>query len=80
MSVEEILNQIDLQSEYVIVYYDSEKQQRFKLEKCLFSKTVAIRFMYVENDILIFELDEWHLFSDSITKNRDISFLHPRKF
>ena len=81
MTVNDILNNIDIQNEYVIVYYDSEKEQRVKLEECTFSRTIEIRYMYVEKDILFFELDEDHLFSgvDRITANRDIVFLNPTK-
>ena len=79
MTTSEILNNIDIQVEYVLVYYDSEKEQRFKLEECPFSRSIKINYMYIENETLFFELDEWHLFSDPITKDRNIDFLNPQK-
>ena len=79
MTTSEILNNIDIQVEYVLVYYDSEKEQRFKLEECPFSHSIKINYMYIENGTLFFELDEWHLFSDPIIQNRNIDFLNPQK-
>ena len=59
MTTREILNNIEIQVEYVLVYYDSEKEQRFKLEECPFSHSIEIKYMYIENGTLFFELDEW---------------------
>lgn len=80
MTVSEILNNIEVQGEYAIVYYDSQKQQRFKLEKCVFSESLEVQYMYVENGVLFFEIHEWLLFSSYQVKNRgDIAFLNPQK-
>ena len=78
MTVQDILNQIEIQSEYVIVIYDYEKEERLKLEECPFTKSIEIRYMYVEDDTIFFELDEHHLYSDEGTKN-GIEFLNPKK-
>ena len=79
MTVSEILCNIEVQGEYVIVVYDSEKQQRFKLEKCVFSKSLEVQYMYVENGVLFFEVHEWILFSNFQVNNRNIAFLNPQR-
>ena len=78
MTVQDILNQIEIQGEYVIVIYDFEKCERLKLDECPFTKSIQIRYMYVENDTIFFELDEYHLYADKRTEN-GISFLNPTK-
>lgn len=78
MTVRDILNQIHIQTEYVIVIYDFGKCERLKLDKCPFTESIEIRYMYVENDTIFFELDEDHLFMDKRTKH-GIAFLHPTK-
>lgn len=70
-------NDVAIQSEYEIVYYDREKNQRFKLEKCIFTKSIEIDSIYVENGIMFFEINEWHLMYNH--ENRNIEFLNPTK-
>ena len=79
MTVEEILLNIDIQCNYEIVVYDSERQGRFKLEKCPFSKSLEVQYMYTENGIIFFEIHEWLLFTSYQVKNRDITFLNPQR-
>lgn len=77
MNILDIENNIEIQSDYEIVYYDSEKEQRFKLEKCTRSKSIKIDYIYNENGTIFFELNEGHLMYD--TDNRNIDFLNPIK-
>lgn len=77
MNFLDIENNIEIQSDYEIVYYDSEKEQRFKLDKCIRTKSIKIDYIYIENGIIFFEINEWHLMYD--TDNRNIDFLNPTK-
>ena len=77
MNLLEIENDVEIQSEYEIVYYDREKNQRFKLEKCIFTKSIKIDYIYIENGTIFFEINEWHLMYNH--ENRNIEFLNPTK-
>lgn len=77
MNLLEIENDVEIQSEYEIVYYDSKKEQRFKLDKCIRTKSIKIDYIYIENGTIFFEINEWHLMYD--TDEREIGFLNPTK-
>ena len=77
MNFLDIENNIEIQSDYEIVYYDSEKEQRFKLDKCIRTKSIKIDYIYEENGTIYFEINEWHLMCG--IDNRNIDFLNPIK-
>ena len=77
MTVQDILNQIDIQNEYVLVYYDSEDNQRYKLDKCPFTMSIKVDYMYIVDNTIFFELNEDHLLADKRIINRKITFLNP---
>ena len=77
MNLLDIENNVEIQSEYEIVYYDSKKEQRFKLDKCIRTKSIKIDYIYIENGTIFFEINEWHLMYD--TDEREIGFLNPTK-
>ena len=56
MTVGEIFDNIEVQSEVCIVKFDDDKNERVELERAsAFEK--EIRFMYCENDILYIEVE-----------------------
>lgn len=66
MNLMRILGDIEIQSEYKVVIYNEIEEQRYLIEEnCNFTKTLEIKYMYVENDILFIELS-WEHFISSI--------------
>lgn len=57
MTVQDILDQIDIQCQCHVVYYDEEKNERVEIldeEKMLNSR---IQYMYSEDDEIYFEVE-----------------------
>lgn len=56
MTVGEIFDNIEVQSEVCIVKFDDDKNERVELERAS-ALEKEIRFMYCENDILYIEVE-----------------------
>lgn len=56
MTVGEIFDNIEVQSEVCIVKFDDDKNERVELERASVLEK-EIRFMYCENDILYIEVE-----------------------
>ena len=56
MTVEDLFDQVDVQSEARIVYVEEDGYERKRLEYQL-AKDLEILYMYVENDILYIEVE-----------------------
>lgn len=56
MTVNDILDQLDIQSEYKVVYWDEDKNERVDLFGVPDALDKPILYMYSEKDIIYFEV------------------------
>lgn len=79
MRLEILLDEVEIQGEFCIAVYDSHKEQRFRLHDVNDSRCryCYVQYLYVENGVLIIELEEEELFSKM---GGSISVLCPEKF
>lgn len=57
MTVNELLENIEIQTEVVICYYDEDKNERIELQRCEEIGDKEIKYMYVDNDSIYIEID-----------------------
>lgn len=56
MKLSDFLENVDIQSEYQVVYYDEDKNERVEISDEEASDK-EIKYVYVENDILFIEVE-----------------------
>lgn len=56
MTLQDILGQIEIQSEYEVVYYDEELNERKKVNIDI-AYNLPIQYIYSENNILYIEVE-----------------------
>lgn len=57
MRVRELLNNIEMQGEYKLVYFDYDKCERIEVQETPEIHDKYIKYMYSENDIIYIEFD-----------------------
>ncbi len=58
MQLSEFLDNLEIQSEYKVVYFDEDKNERVEVTDVQEESDSYIRYVYCENDILFIEI-EW---------------------
>ena len=60
-TLQDIINKIEIQSEFIVVIYDCDKEQRFQVD--LNDKDIQeikVQYMYVDDGALFIELNYYH--------------------
>lgn len=58
MKLYELLENTEIQSEYKVVYYDNEKEERVEVENESEVKDNEIKYIYAENNIIYIEIEK----------------------
>ena len=58
MKLYELLENTEIQSEYKVVYYDDQKEERVELENKSEVEDNEINYIYAENEIIYIEIEK----------------------